>query len=111
MNTHIRDQLNALKTPPSSTNDLNEGADYSTTSTSFADIDATDLGRTITTTGGDVRITFVGSVRVSNSTAAQHGSAFFDIDVDGTREGLNDGLHGVCSQNSTQIGGNASFSY
>ena len=33
MNTHIRDNLNALKTPPSDHYKLNEASDYTTTST------------------------------------------------------------------------------
>ena len=62
MNVHIKDNLNALKTPPTAHYECNEGSDYQTTSTSFVDVDGTNLRLTITTTGGDVLVGFCGSV-------------------------------------------------
>lgn len=57
-----------------------EATDYTTTSTSFVDVDATDFSMTITTTGGDVQVGFTGSVFHSVANAYIH----LDIDVDGS---------------------------
>ena len=67
MNTHIRDNLNALKTPPSADYDCNEAANYATTSTTFVNVDATNLALTITTNGGDVLVHFHGTLQNSSS--------------------------------------------
>lgn len=88
LNTHVRDNLNALKAPPTASYKLNESANYSTTSTSFADIDAANLALTITTTGGDVLVVFAGSF--SNGGGAAY--VYVDFAVDGTRQGLDDGV-------------------
>ena len=87
MNIHLRDNLGALKDPPTDYYDFNEGADYTTTSATFADIDATDLALTITTTGGDVFVHFHGLVK--NSTTER---TYFDVDVDGARTAGDDGI-------------------
>ena len=50
----MQDNFRALKDPPSADYVLNEGSDYTTTSTSFVDVDATNLALSITTKGGDV---------------------------------------------------------
>lgn len=90
MNAHVRDQLNALKTPAGGYVFLNEGSDLTTTSTSFADVDATDLALTFVTGGGDVLLGFTGAVA--------HGSAsakiLFDVheSVANARIGGDDGL-------------------
>ncbi len=82
-NTHIRDNLNALKAPPSAHYELDEASDYTTSSASFVDVDATKLALTITTNGGDVLVHFHGTVLYD---------AYFDVAVDGTRVGGNDGM-------------------
>ena len=89
MNTHIRDNLGALKAPPTDTYELNQGSDYTTTSTSFVDVDATNLALTITTTGGDVLIGFYGSLR-----AAALLAVYFDVheSVANARIGGDDGI-------------------
>ena len=53
----------------------------------FSDVDSTNLTLTITTTGGDVLVHFQGSVDV-----ASRENAYFDIEVDGTRQGGDDGV-------------------
>lgn len=70
LNTHLRDNLNALKTPPSAHYECNEGSDYTTVSTTFVDVDATNLALTITTNGGDVLVHFHGLV--GNNTGRVH---------------------------------------
>jgi hypothetical protein len=89
LNTHLRDNLNALKAPPTAHYECNESSDYSTTSTSFVDVDGTNLALTLTTGGGDVLVHFHGSVR--------HGAVgriFFDVTVDGNRVAGDDGIVG-----------------
>lgn len=78
----IRTNIEYLLNPDDDATLHNEGSDYSTTSGSFVDVDATDLAATITTNGGPVLVIVTG--------AAAHnvgGWAYFDIDVDGTRHG------------------------
>lgn len=60
----------------------NEGSTYSTTSTSFVDVDATDLSKTITTTTGRVLILVTATVYCSASNSMR-----FDVAMDGTRIG------------------------
>jgi len=87
MNTYIGDNLAALKNPPTDLYDVDESADYTTTSTSFVDIDATDLALTITTTGGDVIACFVGTSLLSTA-----GGLYFNVDVDGVAAAGEDGI-------------------
>lgn len=88
LNEQLRDNLEFLKNPPTDLSDLDEASDYSTTSTSFVDIDATNLAQTIETEGGDVLVTFTGTV--SHYQGAYR--MYFDIDVDGARQGGDDGI-------------------
>lgn len=78
----------------------NEAGDYSTTSASFVDVDATNLALTITTAGGDVDIWFTGTFKSTSTTAF-----FLNVDVDGTPIG-GDGIVGArlwtTGLNSTQ---------
>ena len=87
MNTHVRDNLTALHVPAGGYNYLNLGADITTTSTSFVDVDATNCALTFTTGGGDVLFGFVGSL----ITAIQY---YFDVyeSVAAARIGGDDGI-------------------
>ena len=88
MNTHVRDNQIALKSPPSDSYTWNEGTDLSgLTSTSFADVDATNFALTIVTAGGDVFVWW----QLTAIAAAGTLAIFWDIDVDGTRDGGDDG--------------------
>jgi hypothetical protein len=87
LNTHLRDNLEILKDPASGDYTLNEVSDYTTTSTTFVDVDATNLSATLTTNGGDVFVFFAPLVALGSSQIV-----FFDLDVDGTRLGGNDGI-------------------
>lgn len=89
MNTHLRDNLLALKSPPTDSYICNEVSDYATVQTTFVDVDAANLALTITTTGGDVLISFHGHIY------ANGGICSLDVDVDGTRIGTNDGITNV----------------
>lgn len=88
LNTHVRDNLNALKSPPSDDYVCDESSNYNTTSTSFVNVDATNLALTINTAGGDVMVGFHAVVHNSTSSAI----IFFDVEVDGVREAGDDGL-------------------
>lgn len=80
-NTNLRNQIAAVKTPAYFHHIVNEGANYSTSSTSFADIDSTDLSATVTTAGGNMDITFVGYIDSDTGGAR----TYFDLLVDGAR--------------------------
>ena len=60
LNTHLRDNLNALKAPPSQAITRDNGSAYSTTSTDFVAVDSANLKAALTTNGGDVLIWFWG---------------------------------------------------
>lgn len=92
MKAYVRDNLLELKDPPSAEYTLNETSDYTTTSTTFVDVDSTNLALTINTNGGDVLVVFNGSFKCSQSMKIS-----LDIEVDGTRHAGDDGLiqHGV----------------
>lgn len=78
-NQQIRDNLLALKAPPTALYESNEVSNYSISTSTYADID-TDFNLSITTTGGDVVIDFTGSIAAS---AAAGG--LVDVSVDSTR--------------------------
>lgn len=59
------------------------GASYTTTSTTFADIDATNLTAAVTTPSGGKRYMVTLQARLSHSVA--NGLAAFDFTIDGTR--------------------------
>jgi hypothetical protein len=86
LNTHIRDNLLALKAPPTTYVKLDEASDYTTTSTSFVAIDNTKLNLSITTTGGDVLIVFFANI--ANGTSHTQ----IDIEFDGVAMGGDNGL-------------------
>ena len=96
LNSHLRDNLEFLKTPPTAAYALNESGDYTTTSTSFVNVDGTKLALTITTAGGDVLVGFCGSILQSAA------SVFFDVDVDTIRTGGDDGLCVVSPSSASQ---------
>lgn len=90
MNTYLSGNTDALKNPPSANYELDEGSDYTTTSTTFVDVDATNLSLTITTTGGDVMIGFHGTVY--NNAGVW---TYIDVTMDGVRIGGDDGIAGL----------------
>lgn len=88
MNTHLRDNLNALKSPPSAQYVCNQGSDYSTSGTSFANVDNTNLAFGLFTNGGDVLVHFHGSFQAASGTVA----VFLDVAVDDVRHAGDDGI-------------------
>jgi hypothetical protein len=85
----IEGNIAALKSPPADSFKL-DSANYTTTSTSFVDVDSTNLSFTITTAGGDSVVEVHFHATVINATISQ--KVFFDVDVDGVRHGGDDGL-------------------
>lgn len=70
LNPHLRDNLAYLANRPSGIG-LGGGADYSTSSSSWANIDASNLSKTITVqAGGRLLAIFQGSVYLNNSNLA-----------------------------------------
>lgn len=84
MNTYLSDNIDALKNPPSKIYNANESANYTTTSTTFTNVDATDTeGKfrlTITTTGGAILVTAMLTITNNTTNATVH----FALSVDGT---------------------------
>lgn len=107
LNTHIRDNLEVLKNPASAIYDMNEGTDLALTSTSWADMDATEgkLQHTITTNGGDVMVGFRSTINVSTNTIV-----YLDVSVDGADVAGGDGLIGeLINTGSNAVDGTIQF--
>jgi hypothetical protein len=83
-NQQIRDNLLALKQPPTSHYEANELSDYTTSSTTYGTIDS-DWGFTLTTHGGDILIGLASSGSSSGS------YSLLDVLVDGTLIANNSG--------------------
>ena len=96
-NTYVRDNLLALKSPPTASYEVNEASNYTITATSFANVDSTDLSLSITTTGGDVLIGW--NCTLNNNGASTINA--FDVTMDGTRIGGDDGIHALFVSNGT----------
>lgn len=87
LNEQIRDNTEHLKEPPTDSYTGSGSGSYSTSSTSFVDIDAVfDLS--ITTFGGDVLIAFNFGLTSGSPVG------YIDILFDGSRVGGNDGIVG-----------------
>lgn len=97
-NTDVVDNLAYLFDP--------NGAEYvaagtlTTTSTSFTDIDGTNMKLTVSTTQANAPVTIGFSAAATADAAA---IVYFDIDIDGTREGETTvGLHHFYGSNAAQ---------
>lgn len=104
MNVEVRDKVNALKSPAYFNCVIDQTADYTTTSTSFADVDSANLSASVTTSGGAMLIGFSG-VMLSGAASNAY-RAFLDVSIDGTRVGGDDGLishYGVYTANASFV--------
>lgn len=99
---NIGGNLATLKDPATSSFVLNQGADLTTTSTSFVNADATNLSLTITTTGGDVFVGF-------HANFTTGGNTYLDVTVDGVRTAGDDGIVAIQGAGSTAPGRPMSF--
>ncbi len=91
--------LTYLYNRPSDVDKVDNGASYTTTSTSFTDISAPNLGITLSVNSGKVLLLFTGTC------SATGGQVRFDFDIDGTRycSAATDGLTGVTSTNPISV--------
>lgn len=103
LNEQIRDNLEYLHGRPMAEAVLNEGADYSTSSTSFVPVDTTDLSLVVTTTSGAVLVGFHGVCSPANDQ-----SAHFNIAINGVSVAGDDGIIAV-RRTSTQSSVTFSF--
>jgi len=85
----VKANIEAIKAPPTDHYEANEASNYTTTSASLVDID-TDFELTITTTGGDIMVGFLGGFKCSAG-AVMH----LELDLDGSPVGGDDGIIGV----------------
>lgn len=104
MNTHVRDNLNALFSP------LSDGwtgaVSDNPASTSFADVDATNLSLSITPVGDTILIGYVGFVTFSAGTS---GTIALDVDINGTR--VSGDAAGLTQASADNAPDNASFTW
>jgi hypothetical protein len=93
-NAYLRDNPLYLLTRPNSQLLRDKGSNYTTTSTSFVDVDATNLSIQLAVSGSVVLLGFCGVCY--NSAAGNVGHIAFDFSVNGTRIGAAgvDGLTG-----------------
>lgn len=94
MNTHIRDNFEFIKSPPTAAYKANESSDYSTTSLTFANVDNINLALSLTIAGGLILVGFSGNVSANAACNIN-----FDVEVDGVRQGGDDGY--ICQNGST----------
>lgn len=87
-NAQIRDNLNALKSPPSGITNYH-GADVSVSSTSFANVDSNLAQSSLAIAGTEVLVGFSGTCRPSADTERR---LYFNVSVDGTDYFSDDGF-------------------
>jgi hypothetical protein len=97
LNMHLRDNLEMLKAPPTASYTLNQATDYTTTSTTFTNVDATNLSLTIVTSGGDVMVHF--DCFCANAT----GAVYLDFTVDGARHAGDEGVARTLSNSGQSL--------
>lgn len=102
-NAYLRDNPLYLLARPHQSVLRDNAAAYTTTSTSFVDIDATNLKITISISGSAVLVGFAATCSLNNTAYAS-----FDIDVDGTRWGAA-GAEGIVSHHFSGGTFNVSF--
>lgn len=97
-NTHVRDNLLWLKDRPTAVYTNYPVSAWTTTSTTFVDLDSTNLKWTIESAGGR----FLILARLGMGNANNGESNLFDVTVDGTRQGHTTlGLTGEGRENSS----------
>jgi len=99
LNLHLRDNLNALKTPPTALIRYTPGTPFSTTSTTFVDIHSS-LNFNLTTSGGALLIGLTGRVYHNPGTNTD---CYFDININGVSEGGANGVYWAVGPNSQQL--------
>src|SRR5260370_40838420 len=80
LNTYVRDNTNYLLTRPKTVIKRDNNADYTTTSTTFVDIDSTNLAITMTISGSAVLLNLQAGAGYTGALQV----AAFDFQIDGT---------------------------
>lgn len=94
LNEQVRDNMTYVHSGKPYAGALhNEGSAYTIASATFANVDGTDLSKSLTTTTGRVLILFTGTVYADAAGRALR----FDVTVDGTRIGSAN-TNGLCQQ-------------
>lgn len=90
LNTYMRDNQNYLKNrlDNSVNRVISADSNFTTTSSTWVDVDSTQLTLTLVTHGGDVLLGFTGNVRISRDQFR----CYFNIAVDGTDHFADDGV-------------------
>jgi hypothetical protein len=106
----ISDDLSYLLNRPKGSTFRDNGANYTTTSTSFVAVDSTNMKQTITMSGSSALVGFAGTV--FNTDAGNVGINCLDITVDGVRAGAagTDGIVVMVDLGSVTHQTNGSFS-
>jgi hypothetical protein len=92
MNAQVRDNLRYLLNRQTVIKNINEAANYTTSSGTWGDVDSVDLSATLTPKTNYVK---VGFQCIIEQTGASTGSTLLDITKDSVRVGGDDGLIGV----------------
>lgn len=98
LNAQIRDNMTYLKgrvDAPLAFIQLNEPANFTTTSDTFVDVDTAKLSHTLTSTGNPLMIGFFGLV----NTGYNPTSVYWDVTIDGVRMGGDGGI--TCTVGTT----------
>lgn len=80
----LSDDLAYLLNRPNNSIKRDNGSSYTTTSTSFTDLDGTNIKITMSISGSAVLLGFT-AVILGGAAVADAGSPYFDFDIDGTR--------------------------
>lgn len=99
LNTHLRDNLEALKNPPTVMHRFTPNPVVQITSTTFVDIDAS-LNFSLPTKGGALMIGLVGRVYHNPGTNTD---CYFDININGASQGGTDGVLWLLGPNAYQL--------
>jgi len=108
----IGGDLGALKQPPTDISNVDHGSDFTTSSSTFVDVDpdanvaTNQFAVQVTTNGGPLLVTFTGSIGQNTSVDA---NVYFDLTLDGLRIGGDNGITVVSCR--TGESRNVSFVY
>ena len=99
LNLHVRDNLDALKSPPTATARISPGGTIQITSTTFVDIHSS-LNFNLTTAGGALLLGLTARIYHNPGTNMD---CYFDANINGTSQGGSNGIYWVLAPNSYQF--------
>lgn len=107
LNIHLRDNLLALKYPPTAHVEVSLTSNIVSGSTSFVPVDPANFNLTLATSGGDVLVGFCGSVGCD----AAQGMVNLNLELDGGPVALDDGILLVQTNSASVYAQSTSFTY